>query len=299
MSERFGIIYDEPASDYHASDGVSSHRLADFSRPNVPLLYYRKYISKEAPDTAETEAKAFGEYFHCLALEGEPVADTRFSILPKDAPDRPTKAMLNAAKPSETSLARQQWWAAWDKANAGKTIISGDDYGLAWQMVKSIREKPKTRALFDFGKPEVVCRFQMASFAVRSRLDWFDERLDEWQRPLIVDVKTIDKLANFEKQFFKYGYYRQAAFYQLVVYETMKLQGAHPRVKFVVVEKNEPYQCAVYIPGETSLDIGRKETLADLKRLKECYDTDIWPGTADEELPVEVPDWKQLKGAAV
>ena len=297
MSLPLGLVYGEPADVYHAAPGVTNHRLADFARPNVPLLFFRKYISKEAPDSFTSDAKEFGEFFHALALEGETVADARFSVLPDDAPDRPTKAMLNAAKPSEQSIARVRWWADWDKANAGKKVISKADSELAWKMVESIRAKPKLRALFDHGKPEVVARHQMAAFTIQSRLDWFDEALDEWQRPLIVDVKTIDSLANFEKQFFKYGYYRQAAFYQLVVYETMKLQGAYPRFKFVVVEKSEPFQSLVYVPGETSLDIGRKEVLADLTRIKGCYDSGIWPGTPDEELPVEVPEWKQVKGA--
>lgn len=298
MSLPLGIIYGESAETYHASEGVSSHKLADFSRPNVPLLYYRKYVSKEAPESPDTDAKEFGEFFHALALEGEAVADSRFVVVPATAPRRPTDRQINAKKPSPETIDAIAWWAAFDKSNAGKKEITAEDRDLAWKMVGAIRAKPKTKALFDHGKPEVVARHQMASFQIRSRLDWFDEALDEWQRPLIVDVKTIDSLAHFEKQFLNYGYYRQAAFYQLVVYETMKLQGAYPRFRFVVVEKNEPFQCLVYMPGETSLDIGRNEVLADLKRLKECYDSGIWPGTPDEEMPVEVPEWKQVKGAS-
>lgn len=298
MSLPFGIIHGEPAETYHAAPGVTNHRLLDFARPNVPLLFYRKHVTKEAPDTIGGPALLFGEYFHALALEGEAVADSRFVVVPDVAPRRPTERQVNAKKPSPETVDAIAWWANFDKLNAGKKEISAEDRDLAWKMVSSIREKPKTKALFDFGKPEVVARYQMGSFPIQSRLDWFDERLDEWQRPLIVDIKTIDSLANFERQFLNYGYYRQAAFYQLVVSEAMKLTGAYPRFKFVAVEKTEPYQCLVYTPGETSLDIGRNEVLADLKRLKVCFDTGIWPGTPDEEQTVEVPEWKQVKGAA-
>lgn len=291
-----GLVYGEPAEVYHAAPGVTNHRLADFSRPNVPLLFYRKYISKEAPDQMSSDAKEFGEYLHSLALEGETVTDAKFSVLPADAPKRPTEAMINAKKPSEESLARVAWWADWDRATAGKKIITKPEQDLAWKMVKAIRDKPKTRALFDYGKPEVVARHQMASFVIQSRFDWLDERLDAWQRPLIVDLKSIDSLASFPKQFLNYGYWRQAAFYQLTCYEAMKLQGHYPRVRFVVVEKQEPFQCMVFEPDEIALDLGRQAVMADLKRIKVCFDTGIWPGTPDDCQTISVPEWMQVKG---
>jgi len=296
MTLPLGIIHGEPADVYHAAPGVTNHRLLDFARPNVPLLYYRKHVTKEAPDALSSDAKEFGEYLHALALEGEAVADSKYVVVPDVAPKRPTKAQLNAKKPSPETLDAIAWWKNFHEVNAGKLEISGADRDLAWRMVGAIRAKPKTRALFDHGKPEVVARHQMASFTIQSRLDWFNEDQDEWKRPLIVDLKSIDSLANFERQFFSYKYYRQAAFYQLVVFETLNLPGAYPRFKFVAVEKEEPFQCLVYTPGEISLDIGRNEVLADLKRLKECYDSGVWPGTPDEEMPVEVPERKQMKG---
>lgn len=293
----FGIVYGESAEFYHAAPGVTNHRLLDFARPNVPLLFYRKYISKEAPDEVSTTAKEFGEYFHALALEGEAVADGKFVVVPEGAPRRPTERQIKAKKPSPETSEAIGWWGNFDLVHAGKKEISSEDRDLAWKMVAAIRAKPTAKALFDYGKPEVVARFQLASFPIQSRLDWFDETPDEWKRPLIVDVKTIDSLASFDRQFLNYNYYRQAAFYQLVVYEALKLQGAYPRFLFVVVEKNEPFQCIVRQPGEISLDIGRNEVLADLTRLKACYDSGIWPGTPDEIVPVELPEWKQMKGA--
>lgn len=280
----YGMILNESADFYHASDGVSSHRLSDFARPQVPLYYYKKYIEKSIAPDEPTEALRFGEYMHTLALEGETVADSRFCVSPKF--DRRTKAGKEGAE-------------SFAQANAGKTVISAEDFSLAWQMVKSIREKPKTRALFDHGKPEVVFRHKMSSFDLRARLDWFDDRLDDWGRPLIVDIKTIDHLSSFDKHFFSYNYYKQAAFYRMVVYETLKLQGAYPRFAFVVVEKNEPFQSEVRVPGEISMDIAQREVLAELTRLKGCYDTGIWPGVPDEPREVELPEWKQVKGPDV
>lgn len=276
----FGQIHDEPAEVYHQTDAVSSHRLSDFARPNVPLLYYKKHVEKSIAPDESTAAQAFGEYFHCLALEGENVADARFAVSPKF--DRRTK---QGKADSE----------AFALGNAGKTIVDAEDFALAWQMVKSIRAKKTAAALFAQGKPEVVFRHQLASFAIQSRVDWFNGDLDEWKRPTIVDLKSIDRIANFERQFLKFGYYRQMAFYQLTVFHATKGEGAFPKIKMVVVEKEQPGECAVFEPDEVSMDIGRNEVLADLARLKECYDTNNWPGEPDEARPVTLPEWKQMK----
>lgn len=281
----FGMILDEPASAYHATDCVSSHKLSDFARPNLPLLYQRKHVTKEAPEKAESDAFTFGEYFHCLALEGEAIADSRFWVPPKL--DRRTKFGKDLGKIQDETIAAK-----------GIKLIEQDDKDLAWRMVAAIRAKPIAKEIFDHGRPEVVFRHKLASFAIQSRIDWFDERADEWKRPLIVDVKTIDHLANFDRHFHKYGYWRQAAFYQMVVYETLKLEGAFPRFRFVVVEKNEPFQVEVREPDEISMSVARDAVMADLTRLKGCYDSGKWPGSADEVLPVSIPEWLQTKGAA-
>ena len=154
----FGILHNEPPEVYHASDAVGSHKLNDFAAPNVPLLYYRKYISREAPQDSGSPAFNFGTYFHKLALEGEAAAEGAFVTIPEEAPARPTEAMLSDAKPSESSVARIKWWAEWNLKNAGKPVIDQADKDLAWKMLKAIREKPKMAALFANGKPEVTFR---------------------------------------------------------------------------------------------------------------------------------------------
>lgn len=278
-----GVIHGEPSAIYHATNGVSSHRLQDFAAPNVPLLYHRKYIAKAAAPDEPSAAPLFGEYLHTLALEGEAVADARFVVSPSF--DRRTKQGKIDAE-NFTIL------------NAGKTPISSTDKDLAWRMVDAIRAKPTAVELLSHGKPEVVFRHQMSSFTIQSRIDWFDERMDEHGRPLILDVKSIDRLANFDRQFFKYHYARQAAFYQLVVYETLKLAGAWPRFLFIVVEKEEPFQCELREPDAAALDLARDAVMKDLTRLKECYDTGKWPGTGDEIRPVSLPEWALARGEA-
>ena len=276
---RFGQITDEPAADYHAAAAVGSHKLADFCIS--PLLYERRYITHEAELPAQSPTYAFGEFFHALTLEGEEVAAARFAEKPEGI-DRRTKDGKTA-------------YAAFEAEAAGRTIISHDDSELAWRMMEAVHEKKTAHELFQRGGPEVVFRKQMAAFAVQSRCDWFDGTLDAYKRPLIVDLKTITTLGEFDRQFHNYGYYRQAAFYQLVVHSTLALEGAYPRFLFVVVEKEEPFQAAVREPDEVALDIGRREVMRDLARLKTCYESGVFPGEPDTVQPVRLPDWMIAK----
>lgn len=269
----FGVIYDEPADTYHATDCVGSHRLQDLT-PH-PILFYRRWVSKEIPIEPATPAMKFGAYFHALALEGETAADSRFAVVPQTDKRTPAGKVI---------------WENFGKQTRGLLQITKQDYELAWRMVKSIREKPLAVELLTRGKPEVTFRQQMASFAIQARVDWFDpERADA---PVLVDVKTISSLADFDSHFLKFGYYKQAAFYRLVVAKILGLEPFQPQFKYIVVEKEEPFQCAVRIPDAQSLEIGTREVMSDLQRLKTCYDSGEWPGEPNEERMVSLPEWK-------
>ncbi len=272
----FGCIVGESAEIYHSTPAVGCHKLADFNRS--PLLYYRRYISKEAPIPAPTPALAFGQYLHSLALEGEEATNARYIVLPDDAPDRPTAKMREAKKNSPASQERIQWWDQFILSAAGKTITTNDDSKLAWRMVESIRSKATARKLFARGTPEVTFRKQMASFPVQ-----------------IVDLKSIDELGDFPHHFHKFNYYYNAAFYQLVLNSTLALGDVYPRYLFVVSEKDEPFDVAFREPDDIALEIGRMEVMRDLGRLKTCYDENVWPAEPDEIRPVNLPDWKIVK----
>ncbi len=269
----FGIIHGEPAADYHASDAVGSHKLQDLTP--YPLLFRKRYVTKEIDREPATPAMDFGKYFHTLALEGEEAAKREYVVAPKC--DRRTTE----------GKAR---YAAFLADAEGRTVIDEADMTLAWRMVKAIREKPSAVKLLSTGKPEVTFRHQLASFAIQARVDWFiDEPKDA---PMLVDVKTVDELAAFDAHYLKFSYYKQAAFYRLVVAKLLGLETFQPQVCYLVVEKKEPFQVAIRIPDAESLAIGTKEVMAELAKLKECYDSGNWPGEPDEARAISLPEWK-------
>lgn len=269
----FGIINNEPADVYHASDAVGSHKLQDLSP--YPVLFYRRHVAKTIKPEAATPALAFGRYFHTLALEGEDAVKREYVVAPKC--DRRTTAGKEA-------------YAKFLADSAGKQVIEDSDVSLAWRMVQSIREKPSAVAMLTRGRAEVTFRKKMEHFAIQSRVDWFDDA--EPTAPLIIDLKSVDSLAAFDAQFFKHGYYKQAAFYRLVVAAVMGLETFQPQFAYIVTEKNEPFQTAIRMPDAESLAIGTKEVMAELTRLKNCYAANDWPGEPDEARPVSLPEFK-------
>lgn len=275
----FGKIIGEPDSVYHSAEAFGIHDLADLNP--YPIRFKMKHVTHEIKDE-DSKAFAFGRFLHALALEGEKVADSRFVQAPEGI-DRRTKE--GKAK-----------WEAFQLESAGREIISQEDSATAWAMVKAIQAKPAAKALFETGQPEVVFRHAMKFFAVQSRVDWLVEKPAGGGPPLIVDLKSIDRLEDFERQFLNYGYYRQAAFYRQVVKSVLKLDE-DPQFLFVVVEKQAPHLVSVVAPDAQSLDLGWRECERDLLTLRKCMESGVWPGSPDEAQTISLPGWKTKEAA--
>lgn len=283
-----GPIYGESAEAYHASDAIGSHDLADLEP--YPLYFFRKHVAKTIVDKTDSDALAFGRYFHSLALEGEEVTAAHYCEVPADAPSRPPEKYRTAKKPSDETNAAFAWWDAFDAANAGREVLPAATKSLAWRMVESIREKPGVRSLFAEGAPEVTFRHQMDKFKVQCRADWWNPNFNGL--PVIVDVKTVGSMADFDFHFDKFGYWRQAAFYMMVTEAVMAVEPQQHQHLFVVVEKQEPFQTAVRAIDAASLQVGRQEVMRLLTKLRGCYESGVWPGEPDEIRPVSLPQRK-------
>src|SRR3546814_13011193 len=72
---------------------------------------------------------------------------------------RPTDAMRNAKNPSESSIARVAFWDAWEAENAGKIVLSADDFALIEAMHTALMRDPDVAAIFDEGASEATLRW--------------------------------------------------------------------------------------------------------------------------------------------
>lgn len=273
-------ILNEPFEAYQTSGHFGSGALRDFIAS--ALLFKARHLDATEP-RPDSAAFAYGRYFHALALEGPEVAATRYTVLTERF-DRRT----NAGK------------AAWAARQAeGKPIIDGDDAALAHQMAAGLFVKQTWRTLTGAGAPEAVFRTKLHGVPVQCRADWWNPAhadLDRYHRPLVLDVKTVESLADFPRHFDRYGYWLQAGFYQLVVTEALKLTGYYPRFVFAVVEKSAPHDCAFYEIEEATADLARTRILAAIERLNDALSNSNFVGEPDEIQTVSLPEYKLNQG---
>jgi hypothetical protein len=293
MSPALGIIYDEPFATYLASDAVGSHKLEDL-RPR-PLIYFLKHVQKTLPKKAETGAFRFGRLFHCLALEGETEMEKRFVAVPHDAP-ADLRHFRNAKSKSQATVDSIAWWDKFYADAASKTIVAESDIALAWKMVRAVRAKPYAVELLSRGKPEVTFRAQLPGLTVQARVDWFDAEHNAG--PMCINVKTVETLEDFDKQYENFAYYKGDALYRLIVARLLKVDVSVPQMVNLVVEKQAPHECAIRCPDDEALAIGTREVMADLRLLQSCYEKNEWPGEPNDARPVSLSEWKVRRDAA-
>ncbi|WP_435310668.1 PD-(D/E)XK nuclease-like domain-containing protein [Primorskyibacter sedentarius] len=282
--------------DYHYGKGISKSGL-DLIRQNPA-----EFITRKRHPKPPTPAMLLGSAFHCLVLEPEKF-DQEYVMEPMDAPRRPTAAQINAKKPSPDSLAAIEFWKQWDAENEGKTAIStkpGDD--PFWQpsdwcrlhrMRDAILLHPIASILLDpsAGRAEQTCYW----------VDWQTKKLCKC-RPdfinddhnLLVDLKSTEDASytGFGQSVSRYRYHVQDAYYRDGMHQIGHTVGGFV---FVAVEKQPPYNVAVYRLGQEEVRVGRLQYESDLMKYKQCHEADEWPGYPDEVRDLTLSQF-QLRG---
>lgn len=178
-------------------------------------------------------------------------------------------------------------WKDYKEANAGRDIVTVPEYQVALRMRDAVRADPVAGPLVTGGDREAVIVWRDAASGIlcKGRPDLI--------RPehVIVDLKTAANVRHFEfsKAVANYQYHVQAAMYS-DGYERVTLKA--PRYVIVAVESAEPYDVVVYELGDDVLGPGRDEYHRYLSQLKECRETDRWPGYAGGlAMPLQLPRW--------
>ena len=107
-------------------------------------------------------------------------------------------------------------------------------------------------------------------------MDWFNPEYG------LVDLKTCEVLKWFESDCRRYGYILQLAFYRAIIRE---VTGVTVPVHIIAVEKSEPHSTGVWKLAEEVLDEAERINVAAIRRLRECYRTNVWP-TGYEDIRV-------------
>lgn len=251
---------DIPADAYHADrSAVSKSWLDRIDRSPAHLKVYLDGYSSDTP------ALILGRLVHTAVLEPD--------LITADFVTKPTE--INR----RTKVGKEEY-AAWEKENAHKTIITADQLTLALAIRDSVASNKAAKALLQQGEPEQTVVWEHPDTGVRckARADWLRENV-------IVDVKTtLDARPEaFARSIANYRYDVQTSHYE----DGFDLD----RFVFIAVEKDPPYAVAVYAADDLIRSRGEKARIRNLRTYAECQATDSWPGYDEVIKTIELPRW--------
>lgn len=193
------------------------------------------------------------------------------------------------------------------KKAIGKKPIRKKSFDEILDLINSVHSNPVARALLSSGTPEVTFRHKLNDFSVQCKTDWYCESAPEFDiyDPLLpyigdayaCDLKTTQCLddwvsAGFNNTISKFGYDQQEAFYRMVINKVLGAAG-YDKIKqffFIVVEKQEPKECAVFVINEETINAATRYVAETLGRMKECFISGHWPGFTQEIIITEVSE---------
>lgn len=273
----------EPAESYYRRrlDEASASGLKQMLRSPT---HFAHWVNDPEADK-ESPALTFGKAFHCAVLEPEVFAAT-YAVLPHDAPQRPTAAMLNAkGVRSDSSQQRIAWWSAWDADNPGRIILSAADYDRAQRMAESVRAHPVAAGLLVGGDREVTFRWTdpETGLACKSRKDLY------LRGEYVMDLKSCRDASaeGFPRAVVSYGYDVQQAHYV----DGARLCG-DPDLRhfvFLACESEPPYVCQPHVLDVRAHERGFSLRQRAMKRQAECLQAGKWPGYSDALIETALP----------
>lgn len=261
------IVTDLSVENYHSMPEISKHGLDLIHK--CPALWLYKQTHKG--DEEQSPALRWGTLVHTRVLEPALFHST---VVVAPQCDRRTKA-------------GKEIWEEFTTLNAGKTIITEDEFTKLSDIAIAIGEHAGARTLLD------------GDIGIEHSLFWSDEETGiqcrarpDIIRPdgIIVDLKTTQDAgaSAFSKSCGQFRYHVQAAFYM----DGLAAQGVDVQgFAFIAVEKDAPHLVATYICDRTMLEIGRQAYQADLRTYAECKSTGIYPGYPQTIEEITLPRW--------
>lgn len=283
-NELHGLVI-QTNEEYHSGPGISKSHLDVVARS--PFHYWAKYLNPNRPEPeTPTQAMILGTATHTAILEPD-LFPSQYITLPENAPKRPTSAQLKAKNPSAETILAIDWWEDFEKANAGKIILTPDDYATCMAMRDAVHTHPVAAQLLTDGESE------QSFYAIDNDTGELIKCRPDWLRNngVMVDVKTTEDASpdGFGRSVANYRYFVQAPWYLDIL---KRLYGEAPQwFIFIAVEKKYPFGVGVYFVENDQLDIGRARYVKDLAAIHECKTRGTWPGYSEQVEPLRLPKW--------
>lgn len=260
-----------PAHEYHATDAISVSGLKEILRS--PRHYKHRYLDG---NSKEGKSLSFGRAFHALVLEPERIEE-EVAVLPD------INRRTNAGK---------EEYAQFAAVNAGKAIVTAEEWGDAKAMAQAILNNSAARlVLTGKGYAEVSAFWEQGedihAVPCRARFDWMRDD------GLLVDIKTTVDASpeGFGRQAYNFGYHMQAWWY-CKAYE--QATGKKPEgFCFIAVEKEAPHCVGVYVASPEMLQLGQQDIETALGIYRQCRRSGDWPGYPEQIEPLHLPRWAE------
>ncbi len=262
--------YEISNEDYHEGPGYSNSDLKLINKTPAHLKLKQFKI---------TEALAVGAATHAL-IEGGLVFAEKFH--------------QSEWKTRNSQKFRDE---AAEMREIGKTLVTPNEGNKAHAAYSAIKSNHRI--------------FRILSGGVKERaIYWVDERtgilckvkLDTRYQSAIIELKTCEDAGpiKFRGQVYNYEYFQQGGFYRMGCIAAAKLginvspnlvpYRRRMKFKIIAIEKgvNLP---AMYDVGERTLKAGEGSAHKALRRLRECLDTNKWPGYPQIWQPLDMDEW--------
>jgi len=254
---------------YHTGRGLSKSGMSELLKS--PERFKHRYIDRKT-FSEPTPAMIFGSALHTMVLEPQ-LFHSQYVIDPK-MPKR--------------SNADKELWAKFQADNAGKQIISQDDFDAIQAMSRAVSDNGHALGILSQeGQAELSIFAEISGVLCKCRPDWLTNI------GLIADLKSAEDASYdaFSRACFVYGYHIQVALYTDVCRATGLPIDAF---SFIVVEKKPPHSVAVYSASARMVDLGRAQYLQAIETYKRCQETGYWPGYNNDSLvEIDLPKWAE------
>ena len=256
------ITHGLPFADYLKLPGLSASALKTLMRS--PMNYRWK---QDHPNHESTPAQILGTAAHTAILE-------------------PHRLKTDYVLWNEGTR-RGKAWDEFKAMNAGRSILTSDEYESVKGMHRSMRGFAPAMRYLEQGRAEATMQWKMGGRLFKGRADWLTT-IDG--RPVIGDLKTTrdGRPFNFGADAFRLGYHIQFALYCDGFHV---LAGELPRFVVLVVENQPPFEPAVFEVPDEVIELGREEYTRLVKLLNECEAANHWPPACEAEQRLNLPKY--------
>jgi hypothetical protein len=268
VQEQSGLIT-MPAEEYHSLTDLSVSGLKHAAKSWAHFQEYKK----NPPEP--TKAMLFGTAFHTM-MEYQ-----------MDWQKRVVRDIVADGRTKEGKAAKE----AFKIENAGKLVVSPDDYDRLTAMFEKVINHPHAREFITGGTPELTARWTDEQTGVNCKA-----RFDYLIKDVIVDFKTTSD-ASFDavqRSVYNLKYHWQSAFYL----DALKAVTGKESNKFVhiFVETEAPFEIQIFYLDDASLDFARQEYRQLIQQYACCLEENYWPGYKPGLQVMNLPAWVWNRG---